>query len=251
MLTVVFSAKGSPGATSSALALAALWPRPVVLVEADPVGSDLRFRARAARGEVLGAAPNLLGVAAAGRRSRLVDVREWAQRLACGVELVVGPATPAQGHGLGSLWPDLAQALVAAPCDVVVDVGRLDPRSGAIELVRRAQVAICVLSASLESVMHTRQLVADLTSSTPGRIVPLLVGRARTARVDRADLDSVILDQGLAAEPAAHLALDRSGLAGLERGHARGSRMRASALMRSARAVAGSVAEHRGVEVAS
>ena len=35
---VLASASGSPGVTTTALGLALLWPRPVVLVDADPVG---------------------------------------------------------------------------------------------------------------------------------------------------------------------------------------------------------------------
>ena len=36
------SAKGAPGVTTSALLLAAVWPSPSVLVEADWAGGDLR-----------------------------------------------------------------------------------------------------------------------------------------------------------------------------------------------------------------
>lgn len=39
MITLV-SASGAPGVTSTALALASSWPRPVLLVEADPSGSS-------------------------------------------------------------------------------------------------------------------------------------------------------------------------------------------------------------------
>ena len=34
------SASGSPGVTTTALAMALLWPRPVLLVEADPTGGS-------------------------------------------------------------------------------------------------------------------------------------------------------------------------------------------------------------------
>ena len=37
---VLVSAAGSPGVTTSALALALGWPRPVVVVEADPTGGS-------------------------------------------------------------------------------------------------------------------------------------------------------------------------------------------------------------------
>jgi hypothetical protein len=34
------SASGSPGVTTTALGLALLWPRPVLLIEADPTGGS-------------------------------------------------------------------------------------------------------------------------------------------------------------------------------------------------------------------
>ena len=49
MLITIGTAKGS-GATSTALLLASVWPRPAVLLEADPTGGDLAYRCRAAVG---------------------------------------------------------------------------------------------------------------------------------------------------------------------------------------------------------
>lgn len=39
-LVTLVSAAGSPGVTTTGLGLALCWPRPVVLVEADPAGSS-------------------------------------------------------------------------------------------------------------------------------------------------------------------------------------------------------------------
>lgn len=39
-LVVLASASGAPGVTTTALGLAMRWPRPVVLVDADPVGGS-------------------------------------------------------------------------------------------------------------------------------------------------------------------------------------------------------------------
>ena len=41
MLISLASAKGAPGTTTSAHVLAAVWPAPVILADADPFGSDL------------------------------------------------------------------------------------------------------------------------------------------------------------------------------------------------------------------
>ena len=43
-LIAVAADKGAPGVTTTALALAAVWPRPVLLAECDPAGGDLVYR---------------------------------------------------------------------------------------------------------------------------------------------------------------------------------------------------------------
>ena len=50
MLISIASAKGSPGASTSAHVLAAVWPRPAVLAELDPAGSDLVYRTHSREG---------------------------------------------------------------------------------------------------------------------------------------------------------------------------------------------------------
>ena len=41
MLIAVVSSKGSPGATTTSLALTLAWPRPALLAELDPRGGDI------------------------------------------------------------------------------------------------------------------------------------------------------------------------------------------------------------------
>ena len=52
-LVVVSAGKGSPGVTTTALALSAVWPRPALLMECDPAGGDLPYFMPAADGGVL------------------------------------------------------------------------------------------------------------------------------------------------------------------------------------------------------
>lgn len=76
MLVAVCSAKGSPGVTSTALALTAAWPdEDARLLEADPAGGDLAFRCRHESGSEIAVTPNLLGLATAVRGSSL---ESWA-----------------------------------------------------------------------------------------------------------------------------------------------------------------------------
>ena len=70
MLISIASAKGSPGASTSAHVLAAVWPRPVVLAELDPVGSDLVYRTRSREGAPLDSDRGVVSLAAAIRPPR-------------------------------------------------------------------------------------------------------------------------------------------------------------------------------------
>ena len=43
MLIAVAADKGAPGVTTTAVTLAAVWPRPVLLAECDPAGGDIAY----------------------------------------------------------------------------------------------------------------------------------------------------------------------------------------------------------------
>ena len=67
MALVAFaSAKGSPGASTAALAVAALWPRDVLLADCDPAGGDVALRMPDPDGAPLDPDRGLVSLAAAG-----------------------------------------------------------------------------------------------------------------------------------------------------------------------------------------
>ncbi len=118
------SAHGSPGVTTTALALAATWPehRRCLLVEADPFGGVIVARYG------LGDTPGFSSLAAAGRRGLEDDV-VWrhAQQLPGGIRVLVGPASADEAY---AVLRDLAGAFAAwsaahTEVDVIVDCGRL------------------------------------------------------------------------------------------------------------------------------
>ena len=49
-LVALAADKGSPGVTTAAVALAAVWPRPALVAECDPSGGDLAMRLHAPGG---------------------------------------------------------------------------------------------------------------------------------------------------------------------------------------------------------
>ena len=133
MLTAIGSAKGSPGATTVALALAAVWPdQAAILVEADASGGDLAFRCRHDGGAEVATTPSMTSLAAATRGHTDLGsassslLRDHTQRLACGVRVVPGLLGPSQAGAIEHLWANVAGAAVTAEEPVIADVGRIE-----------------------------------------------------------------------------------------------------------------------------
>ena len=119
------SASGSPGVTTTAVGMAFSWPRPVLLVEADPTGGSgvlagfLRGTTAYDAG-LIEFALSPLGTADA--------LRDVVRPLSPNVSLVAGIRSHAQATALRDLWEPLAAALRDLDDngqDVIVDVGRL------------------------------------------------------------------------------------------------------------------------------
>ena len=122
MLIGVLSTNASPGVSTTAMAMGAVWPSPVVVVDADPSGGDIL----AAAGAVVEAdrEHNLLELMRLGRQGQIPQVLEsQIAVLPTGVPAVAGLAHPGQAGGVA--WTDLAEGLRAVTHrDVLVDLGR-------------------------------------------------------------------------------------------------------------------------------
>lgn len=249
MLITIGSAKGSPGATSTALLLAAVWPRPVVLLEADPAGGDLAYRCKAAHG---GAPYSDRGIVrlAAEVRSGVPDgdaLLGQAQLLAGGVNLVQGVESPMQGRSLTALWPAIAAACSAASVDVIADLGRLEQTSATMPLAQAADVTLMVATARLDSAMHLVHRVPEVAAAISGvraapRIVPVVVGPDSTAGADRAAVDNWLVRAGIPLERTHSIPVDDSALGRLESGERAEGRMNRTLLIRAGRALAAALA---------
>ena len=143
------SVKGSPGVTTAALALAAWWPRPVVVLEADPAGGDLAVRLG------LPEDPGLVGLAAALRRHSQADLLEhYAQESPLGIPVVPAPAGAHQSAASVSLLAALPGAPLRFEVDVLLDVGRLDHSSPARPLATQADALVWVCRPQLGDLAH-------------------------------------------------------------------------------------------------
>lgn len=249
MLVSVCSSKGSPGTTSTALAVAAAWPqRAARLMEADPAGGDLAFRCRHASGREVATSPSLLGLATLARGRSLEGptdpelLDQFAQPLACGVRLLPGPLSVAQARGLSGVWPHLAHVAEGSASPVVADVGRLQGTE-ATAIAAASTVVLVVCQPSLESVTHSQQLIQDLAPRLPAREagrawLPVVVSPHRRGRADAGDLDELMRSLGgLPLAPAMPMAFDPRGLRDLEAGADPTGRLANTPLMRSAAAL--------------
>src|SRR3954451_23921027 len=116
------SASGSPGVTTTALGLALLWPRPVLLVEADPTGGSgvLAGYFRGMREYDAGLIE--LALTASNLSDALADVARPIEGTT--VSFVAGTRSHTQASALRDLWGPLAEALgelEANGQDVIVD----------------------------------------------------------------------------------------------------------------------------------
>ncbi|NKZ05730.1 hypothetical protein [Actinomadura latina] len=253
--------KGAPGVTTAAVALGAVWPRPVLVAECDQAGGDLVYRLPAAPpdggdgdGGMLNPSRGLLSLAATARRGLRPDqVAEHCQRLVGGLDVLVGLTNAEQAQAMTWLWGPLGRAFAGlAPVDVLADCGRLGAGTPLTELLREADMVVLLTRATLEQVAHLRERVSALTEELRGGppIGVLVLADPRDFRGSIAEVDRIIAgarNRGQAPDPAqgppppgvtvlGGLALDPKG-ADLLSGQW-GGRLDRSLLIRSAREVA-------------
>jgi len=168
----VTGTKGSPGATTLALAICAMSaPRSPLLVEADPAGGDIAVRCG------LTVDAGLLTFAASGRRGfDRATVDTHAQLLPCGAAALLAPTSAEQAtSALTSIGTALEATFRNEASLVIIDGGRWDPRSPAADVVAAASAALLVLRPTLESVEHARWQLASLAASVD-RAIAVCVG---------------------------------------------------------------------------
>ena len=141
MLISIASAKGSPGASTSAHVLAAVWPRPAVLAELDPAGSDLVYRARSRDGLPLDSDRGVVSLAAAIRRDPDAPLQDHLTLIEGDLPVLVGLSRPDQATAIGAGWLGLATSLHQQG-DVIADVGRLAPGAPSLGVALASDIAL-------------------------------------------------------------------------------------------------------------
>jgi len=239
--------KGSPGVTTTAVALGAVWPSRAIVAECDPAGGDLVYRLPGPGGAPLDPNRGLLSLAATARHG--VEPRQvWdhVQVLNGGLEVLVGVSTAEQSSGLASLWDGFGQAFHEVDeADVLADCGQVGPGSPTLALLRHASLLLLVARATVESVAHTRDRLAALAGGRGGVAGPtigvVLVAGPDQSRDAVGEVTEVLRGARLPAAVIGTIAHDPRG-AGLLSGQW-GGRLGRSLLVRSAREVARHVHE--------
>ncbi len=245
MLIAVAADKGAPGVTTTAVTLAAVWPRPVLLAECDPAGGDVAYWLPAEGGARLDPRRGLLSLAVAARRD-LQPAQLWthAQKLRGGLDVLLGVTTAEQGAGLEPLWGPVGGLLSGLPqADVIADCGRLGPDGPYYDLLANAALIVLITRPSLGEVVRLRERSAALSAALgqrghSARVGVLVVAGHRGFSRALADVGQVLghgaagVLGGIAFEPRS---------AELLRGEW-GGRLDKSLLIRTAREIAGQLA---------
>lgn len=188
MMVTLVAASGSPGVTTTGVGLARHWPRPVILVEADPTGGSGilagHFRAQVDQ-------PGLVDLVIAQRSDLLAEALP---RLLLPIEhtnasVLVGVRSPDQAAGVAQLWTpllDALRALATAGTDVIVDGGRLGLNGWPQPLVMGSDLTLMLVTSDLVSLAAARwwadSLVAAELPGHTNRLVVVGEGRPYGAR---------------------------------------------------------------------
>ena len=243
-LIVIAADKGAPGVTTTALALAAVWPRPVLLAECDPSGGDLVYRFPAAHGSSLDPRRGLLTLAVAARRGlRHGQLWEHTQKIAGGLDVLTGVINAEQGAGLATLWGPLGGLFAAmSGGDVIADCGRLGAGGPQYDLVAQAAVVLLVTRPNPGDVIRLRDRAAAVASAANARgrrgftSAVVVIADQRTLRATSAEVSQALAQGNVPAGVVGGLADDPKG-AELLRGEW-GGRLDKTLLIRTARETA-------------
>lgn len=161
-------ASGSPGVTTTAVAMALAWPRPVLLVEADPTGGS-GILAGLLRGTsdyevgLIELALSPLGV--------VETLRDVTRPLGGNASFVAGTRSHSQAGALRGVWEQLSTALAdldASGQDVIVDGGRLGLVGSPAPLLEAADLTLLVSRATLPALAAARSWAEEVRDPAAG-----------------------------------------------------------------------------------
>lgn len=243
-LIAIAADKGAPGVTTTALALAAVWPRPVLLAECDPAGGDLAYRFPAAAGGNLDPRRGVLSLGVAARRGIAPNqVWEHVQKLYGGLDVLAGVTNAEQGAGLNVLWGQIGRVLASMPqADVIADCGRLGAEGPVYDLLAEAAVVLLVSRTELGDVIRLRDRATAFAAAANSRgrrgfgAAVLFVADRRKFASMHGEVDHVLKQTNVPVGIIGTIAHDPKGAALF--GGAAGGKLGNTPLIKSAREIA-------------
>ena len=170
----VFSLKGAPGVTTTAMALSATWLgwQRGLVADLDASGGDLGPRFGLATEPP---APGLGTLAAEAQRHGPDPELVWRHAVALteGVEVLVAPTCPARSHAtLRALARTYLEGFRAVGADrdtvVIADFGRLTPGNPALAFAALAEVNVLVARPRVNDLLHVAAVAPELNRSFRG-----------------------------------------------------------------------------------
>jgi len=174
-LIALCSGKGSPGVSTLACVLGAVWrhDRRIVVAECDPSGNDLAAR--------FGLSPRsgMTSLALAYRRPEGSDATfdHHLQSLPGGLEVLVGPVTPEAAGSLDREVASVGTGMFPHEIDVLIDCGRvLSGSLGQQEIFKEADHVIMVTRPDAAALAHASWTLDILRSLTRGATSFVVMG---------------------------------------------------------------------------
>lgn len=204
--------KGSPGATTAAIALAAVSPMRPLLADCDPAGGAVALRVPMPSGTSQGPG-GLLALAAEVRHGPRQPVWQHVRQASGGLDILVGLDGSEQAIAIGTGWAAIADALARVSdhgdADVLADCGRLTAGSPATAIIDRADLLLVVTRARLEMLVHLRRELRRIAVTRSQPVGVLVVAELRETRavrdaqraVDTAGVDSVAVLGPVVVDP--------------------------------------------------
>jgi hypothetical protein len=161
------SASGSPGVTTAAVGMALLWPRPVLLVEADPTGGSGLLAGYFRGTREYGGGLIELALTSSSIRDGLAEVSQRIEGTT--VSFVAGTRSHTQAPALRDLWQPLSEELTdleSTGQDVIVDAGRLGLVGSPEPLLANADLTLVVTRTNLPSISAVRSWADSIQKGT-------------------------------------------------------------------------------------
>ena len=161
------SASGSPGVTTAAVGMALLWPRPVLLVEADPTGGSGLLAGYFRGTREYGGGLIELALTSSSIHDGLAEVSQRIEGTT--VSFVAGTRSHTQAPALRDLWQPLSEELSdleSTGQDVIVDAGRLGLDGSPEPLLANADLTLVVTRTNLPSISAVRSWADSIQRGT-------------------------------------------------------------------------------------